>query len=1174
MFDAHARDLIEKLPELPGLDHLECRRALSRAYLLVVDARIRVTADEGMAAETATLRAKLQQMANALESVAVFDPLNGIDVAATTREASAFVAAEALSLVAELSPAGAPENVSSDPLQDARAYALFESALLFMIGGYDVNAVAVMSRLPSSTDAVGNGAYEVRSRSGARLRRRLEALCRGEVNPIADVPPPALGECPLLLDDLAEDTRTRLYEMLAKGIDGFLEWLAGAEDVDGALALISQVRRACEAQGRVEALTLRLFPFADIYHLASLLAAALDAAKERSVVHRVPPPADGDQEIRDQFPDYIRTRARGTPRLRGRPLLWPSTLEYIRSCLPGPSRDAVVSMPTGSGKSFLAELAVVHALTRGWVLYLAPTNALVHQIRRDVDRALAPFTDVKVFSFLGGAEYTSLSDEEVAPGRFVGVMTPEKCALALRLYPAAFANCALCVFDECHLLNDRNRGAVADVLLAQLFRAAPDMRTLLMSAMVSNADELAAWLTSVRASEAVPSKIKWRPSRAARCFTFLDATSLAAAKAELIVELDGKPGARTVSREVALGWLAGLSGPWTRDGADDYRAAKLPLTATVERKRDRKGAVRQEIESWKNRTGHSIAELLASRGIPSINFVLSSRHHAFGSASRVEGTMPDAIGAEPFPRLVEAQLAVADVELGVETALRGLLRKGVSVHTSAMLQVEQAASEWMFAEGRAKLMFATGTLAQGLNLPAVAVVVSGSKVGDPRLPEGVDAAAGLTRANELILNGFGRAGRPGFSNQGIVILVSDEPLMAPVADDLGGDEVIAKYPVLAEPDASVAIHSPIERFLDDLMAVEDIDGATKLELALTSLLSTFEGEENAGTILGRTFAGFRRREVFTPERAALATTRIAEIKAQFLEGEGVPAWMPEAAMKAGVDFFRAQRMWQAYSVRGFVNPERLPTLTVREWFDVFVDVLSHMPVSRVRDYLDVKAPPRPAPAGRAPRPVITTPRSRLGTLSRAVQDVDVVPWVRPVGWDVAWRQLGAAVLAYMEGKPLTQVGAAIFGTPANAFSSSRTDAARGLPPVFKFVGDIIDRAMSIDAGCFLALHECWLAAEHVGVVVPESLQALPLCIRNGCDSLDVLAWFRFGFRQRTCAHALAAAFPLAGDVVGDAARARSVGEMRREWLRAEPDGDAALLDFARVIVRDGSSERT
>ena len=62
--------------------------------------------------------------------------------------------------------------------------------------------------------------------------------------------------------------------------------------------------------------------------------------------------------------------------------------------------------------------------------------------------------------------------------------------------------------------------------------------------------------------------------------------------------------------------------------------------------------------------------------------------------------------------LVGAWLALSDAELGVETVLRNLFLHGVAVHTSAMLQTEQSASEWMFSHLKAPLMFATGTLAQ------------------------------------------------------------------------------------------------------------------------------------------------------------------------------------------------------------------------------------------------------------------------------------------------------------------------------------------------------------------------------------------------------------------------------------------------------------------------------
>jgi hypothetical protein len=967
------------------------------------------------------------------------------------------------------------------------------------------------------------------------------------------------------LAELYDETRARLYEALCSAVDDYLAWLGGAVKSPTAHQKVKKVREACRAELHLRAAQPNSLVFADIYHLASILEAAIDATSHRSVVHRVPSPNGGDATICAQFSSYLSARARGSRDMRGRPLLWPSTLEYIQECLPGPHRDAVVSMPTGSGKSFLAEFAIAHALPHGWVLYLSPTNALAHQIRRDLSRALATFTDVKVSAFVGGAEYTALSDEQIETASFVGVMTPEKCALALRLYPAMFARCALCVFDECHLLNDYSRGAVADVLLAQLFRAAPNMRILLMSAMVSNADELAAWLSSVRKNEAVASKIKWRPSRAARGFVFVDKPSREKSSADARNELATTTKAMTVSSELPLGWIAGLSGPWTRDGAVDYRAAMLPITTTFEVKRSRKGAVKEEFTSWKNRTGLAVAELLASRGLPAINFVLSSRHHAFGMAERVTTPIPDAIGSGAFQPLVEAQLAIADVELGVETRLRELLRKGIAVHTSAMLQVEQAASESMFAQGVAKLMIATGTLAQGLNLPAVAVVVSGSKLaaqGQEResLRE-LDAGAGLTRANELILNGFGRAGRPGFANQGIVVLVSDEPLQAPIVSNLDGGSQLMDYPVLGEPDASITVRSPIEIFLDDLMALGVEGDATKLEVALTSLLAAFDdADENAGTILRRTFAGYRKRLVFTEDNAALAHQRVAQVKTRFLEQAGVPTWMPKAAMKAGVDFFRAQRMWEALHRRNIVGIDQFTRLDVRGWFDVFIDVLAHMPIARIQAYLDNKKTP--------------TPRTRLAELATTVTGRDDVNWVRPDGWDVAWHELGKVVLLYMEGKPFTEIGAALFGKPPSEFNTARGDGARGLPPVFKFIGDLIERTLSVDAGCFLALYECWLEADHGEVLVPECLQALPLCIRNGCDELSVLAWFRFGLRQRVCAHALSDRYPLAAQLSGDAARAEAVRKLRREWLREEPDGTKDLLDYARVVVRDGTTERT
>lgn len=1172
VFDQHARDLINDLPKLPGIDPTACRRTLSRAYLFIVESRLNTATAEGSRPDPSGVITELRRLGDALESVAVFDPLHGVQIDERTRAASAFVAAEALSLLSALYPVAPAAETPDDPVRDARLYTTVESALLYMIGGYDVNAVAAVSSVPKFVIADPRNAYETRTRAGKRLLRRVSWLCQGIINHDEDGRVFFMPQQPALLNVLLDDTRARLYESLIKALDSFAAWLAGKGPYDAAKTNVSDVINATSVHAAAgDGLARSKSQFSDIYHLASLLAVAFECTANRSVVHRVPVPTKGNPFLISQFTDYIHKRALGSLQKPGRPLLWPSTLEYIKACLPGPHKDAVVSMPTGSGKSFLAELAIAHALPQGWVLYLTPTNALAQQVRRDLARALAPFEDVTVSAFIGGAEYAALKEAEIENSSFVGVMTPEKCALALRLYPDAFAQCSLCVFDECHLLNDDNRGAVADVLLAQLFYIAPSMRVLLMSAMISNADELAAWLTSVRGQEAIPSKIKWRPSRAARGFVFVDkeATDKAALAAKPI--LNAATGAKTITTEIPIGWLVGLSGPWTHDGPDDYRVALLPVTAPYYEKRKRDGTRDAGFESWKNTTGQSLAEMFASKEMPTINFVMTSRHHAFSNAEKVAIVLPGAVGIDGLPDLINAQLAIADAELGVETALRNLLSKGIAVHTSAMLPVEQAASESMFSEGKAKLMFATGTLAQGLNLPALVVIVSGSQLPRSRKPEEeVDASAGLTRATELILNGFGRAGRPGFANQGVVILVSDDARRAPINSTSNlGVEVLANYPVLGEPDASVVVTSPIEKLLDQLLLGDDVGkDATALHLTLTSLLSAFDAEdENAGAVLRRTFAGYRRRGDLTAERAALANERIQAFKDRFLQVTGVPAWMARAAMKGGVDFFLVQRIWEAYQARGPVTVEAMNSLDVRGWFDVLIEVLAMLPIDRIKVYLDDKKTETPR----------TTLYGLASVFEATLQDTDVIPWMRPDGWYEAWRELGNVVMTFMEGRPFTEVGAKLFGSAVTDIKSKRADPARGIPAVFKFLADVVDRALSMDAGCFLALIECWLEDEHPGIAVPEALQALPLCIKNGCDTLNTLAWYRFGFRQRMCSQALAMKYPIPLEFTQDTERRSFVRKAKRKWLdevQTVRPSDFGLLDFARIVVLDGASERS
>ncbi len=1103
-------------------------------------------------------------MADALENIAVFDRLNGVPAEPDVESACAFVAGESLSLLAAVSPplVEVEEPVEEDAIQISTSYVAIEAALLYMIGGYEVNALALVRNLPEPIPREVQTLRDARLSNADYLLERLRDLCSGNVLPVTQGPPfRGYDTPPPLYRNLVDEVRIWIYLELSVAISDFLNWLGGYAD-DGLIVArrrIGRIRRATAPPNHAN-----YAEFADMHHLASLLAAMFERTGQRSLVQVLPPATTNDPTFALQFQTYRLARARGDAATLGRPFLWPSAYEFMQMCLPGPKCDAVIAMPTGSGKSFVAELAVADALSRGNVIYLAPTNALVHQVRRDLARSLAPFEAVQVLAFVGSGEYTRLGEEELTgkQGRFVAVMTPEKCALALRLTPEAFEDCALCVFDECHLLNDEHRGVTADLLLAQLFRVAPKMLFVLMSAMIANPEELADWLHTARGSEAHASVTKWRPSRTLRGLLVVDreptAAAFEAAKNELEIRRTTNKKRKNVKFDAELALIAGLSGPWTFDGPADYRIANLGLQtgacATFEEVQKK---IISTYQSWKNPASRLLAERLAGSGLPTINFILSSRHHAFSSASAVTTTIPNAIGdAGGFPAIVEAWLSLADCELGQPTALRNLLRRGIAVHTSAMLQVEQAAAEWMFSHGLALLMFATGTLAQGLNLPAVAVVVAGTSMGDPREAKEADKIAGLgQRVDATILNGFGRAGRPSFSNQGLAVLVSDGPFAAPVTNQLDPALALQRYKVLGQPDAAVEVGSPIERFLDRVFVdVENFQAATVLELELTTQLAESPlDQDHAGQILRRTFGGYRRRQVFDDAMSLRVRDRIDGLKQAILDQPNIPPWLNSAAMKSGVDLFRAWAIWSAYGERGIIGPEAAVALNVMDWLALFIDVMGRLHPTRVADYMaddEVKT-----------ASVLT----RLRDSAAPWRGLNSVPWKAPVEWPGLWMEIQGLVAAYMNGTSYTVLAKSFSGI---AVIPPDRIQAKPLPAIFSLIRKVME-PLARDAGCLVALIEqAWKAEVGAEVALPEALQALPLCLRAGCNSLSTLAWFRFGFRQRVSAHALAAAFPPPSDLANDSDRARWVRDTRKKWLRGmiEPVGDSTIATYAKTIL--------
>jgi replicative superfamily II helicase len=157
--------------------------------------------------------------------------------------------------------------------------------------------------------------------------------------------------------------------------------------------------------------------------------------------------------------------------------------------------NVVVSAPTASGKTALAEIAICETLAAGGTaLFLAPLRALTNEKEAEWDR----------FEELGYSVYVVTGERDLNPRRAeradILVMTPEKADSATRKHDSSrygfISAVDCCVIDEVHLLDSERRGSVLEVTVSRLRRLC-DPRVVALSATMRNVDDVASWLDAV-----------------------------------------------------------------------------------------------------------------------------------------------------------------------------------------------------------------------------------------------------------------------------------------------------------------------------------------------------------------------------------------------------------------------------------------------------------------------------------------------------------------------------------------------------------------------------------------------------------------------------------------------------------------------------------------------------
>ncbi|MEE4423068.1 DEAD/DEAH box helicase [Streptomyces bugieae] len=403
-------------------------------------------------------------------------------------------------------------------------------------------------------------------------------------------------------------------------------------------------------------------------------------------------------------------------------------------------QGVLVAAPTGSGKTIVGEFAVHLALEQGRkCFYTTPIKALSNQKYQDL---------VKRY---GAAKVGLLTgDNSVNSEAPVIVMTTEVLRNMLYAGSQSLIGLAYVVMDEVHYLSDRFRGAVWEEVIIHL----PESVTLVsLSATVSNAEEFGDWLDTVRGDTAVivsehrPVPL-WQHVLAGRRIY------------DLFEERDGGNGGR---REVNpdLERLARMENSRPTFGRDKRRGRTM-------READRERERRQRARIWTPSRPEVIDRLDNEGLLPAITFIFSRA----GCEAAVQQCLysglrlNDAEGREQVRRIVEARTAgIPDDDLhvlGYYEWLEGLER-GIAAHHAGMLPTFKEVVEELFVKGLVKAVFATETLALGINMPARSVVL------EKLVKWNGEQHADITPGEYTQLTG--RAGRRGIDIEGHAVVL-------------------------------------------------------------------------------------------------------------------------------------------------------------------------------------------------------------------------------------------------------------------------------------------------------------------------------------------------------------------------------------------------------------------
>ena len=340
-------------------------------------------------------------------------------------------------------------------------------------------------------------------------------------------------------------------------------------------------------------------------------------------------------------------------------------------------KGVLVAAPTGAGKTIVGEFAVDLVINSGGkCFYTTPIKALSNQKFSELSEK---YGESKVGLLTGD---TSINSEAQ-----IVVMTTEVLRNMIYSNSSTINDLKYVVMDEVHYLADKFRGAVWEEILIHLSEA---VQVISLSATVSNAEEFGEWLQTVRGdTEVIVSEIRPVPLYQHVLF------------GNRLVDLFGENHK--------------LNPELTRLERDSYRQVR--------------GTWREKPKGPKSLTRSEVIEKLDREGLlPAITFIFSRNNcdaavrQCLAAGIRLTNSQERSSIREVVAKNIKS-LAEEDLVVLGYYEWADALERGVAAHHAGLLPAFKVTVEELFQRGLVKAVFATETLALGINMPARTVVL-------------------------------------------------------------------------------------------------------------------------------------------------------------------------------------------------------------------------------------------------------------------------------------------------------------------------------------------------------------------------------------------------------------------------------------------------------------------